>query len=231
MNMDKTNIDNCFQNVREHHLVSSLNKKELDLIGKDVSMVSFMKGDNIVKQGQFITHVLYIYGGHVKIQVEMHDRVFLTDVLGKGSFVSLPLMLSRDEHFFSVVALDDVTMFMIDVDAVKNVMQKNTGFSQQMLEESCRLCCDDKLRLFRFMNNHTHGRVANALLYLHEHVYFERTFNILLSRNEIAYLTGVSRENVIKVLTEFKKDGVLDVEGKKITIKDLAYLKKVASRG
>ncbi len=229
--MDKTNINICFQGVRNNHLISSLSEKDVKLLEKEGVMVSYKKGDNIIKQGQFITHVLYIFEGYVKIQVEVHDRIFLTDVIGKGSFVGLPLMLSREEHFFSVIALDDVITCMIDVDAMKKVMQKNTRFSRQMLEESCRLCCDDKLRLFRFMNNHTHGRVANALLYLQENVYFTKSFNILLSRNEIAQLTGVSRENVIKVLTEFKKDGVLDVEGKKITIKKQDYLKKVACRG
>jgi CRP/FNR family transcriptional regulator len=73
--------------------------------------------------------------------------------------------------------------------------------------------------------------LADVILYLSGEE-FEKTgvFNYL-SRNDIAELTGMSKENAIRLLTEFKNDGLIKVDGKDIIINNIELLQKLSSIG
>jgi CRP-like cAMP-binding protein len=75
------------------------------------------------------------------------------------------------------------------------------------------------------------GKFAAALLFHYDKVFMAPSFNILLKRGELAEMIGISRENVIKVIGEFKKDGIIDVDGKNFKILDKERLVFIAENG
>ena len=90
--------------------------------------------------------------------------------------------------------------------------------------------------IFNFISlahNQVNGRIANVLLYLYlwEHVYKNSGYEFTISRKEIAEFAACSHENVITTLSRFKKDGIVELEGKKIIIKDFIGLTEISKRG
>ena len=64
-------------------------------------------------------------------------------------------------------------------------------------------------------------RLAETLLFIKETYGFEadgETLSVRLSREEIANLVGTATESTIRLLSEFKKDGMIELDGKKIKI-------------
>jgi CRP/FNR family transcriptional regulator len=64
-------------------------------------------------------------------------------------------------------------------------------------------------------------RLAETLLFIKETYGFEAdgiTLAVKLSREEIANLVGTATESTIRLLSEFKKDGMIELDGKKIRI-------------
>ena len=55
-----------------------------------------------------------------------------------------------------------------------------------------------------------HGRIADALLYLSKDVYHNNTFQTLLSRQDIADLSAMTKESAIRILKEFKDEGIIE---------------------
>ncbi len=75
------------------------------------------------------------------------------------------------------------------------------------------------------------GRVAFVLLYFTKEIYKSMVFELPVSRKEIADYIGMSTANVIRTLSEFKKDGIIRVFGKTIEIVDLSKLELISKRG
>ena len=65
-----------------------------------------------------------------------------------------------------------------------------------------------------------YGKVASVLLFFQEKIYFTYGFDLPVSRKEIAQYTGLSIETVIRVISEFRRDGLIKVYGKRIEIID-----------
>ena len=75
------------------------------------------------------------------------------------------------------------------------------------------------------------GRVAFVLLYFTKEIYNTRVFDLPVSRKEIADYIGMSTANVIRTLSEFKKEGIIKVFGKTIEIVDVNKLEILSKRG
>lgn len=52
---------------------------------------------------------------------------------------------------------------------------------------------------------------------------------INLSRDDLASLVGTARENIVRILKDFKQEGILETKGRKIIIKDMTKLLRVAN--
>jgi CRP/FNR family transcriptional regulator len=75
------------------------------------------------------------------------------------------------------------------------------------------------------------GRVAFVLLYFTNEIYKSRVFDLPVSRKEIADYIGMSTANVIRTLSDFKKEGIIKVFGKTIEVVDIAKLEVIARHG
>jgi CRP-like cAMP-binding protein len=75
------------------------------------------------------------------------------------------------------------------------------------------------------------GRVAYVLLYFTKEIYNSRIFDLPVSRKEIADFIGMSTANVIRTLSEFKKEGIIKVIGKTVEVADINKLEILSKRG
>jgi CRP/FNR family transcriptional regulator len=75
------------------------------------------------------------------------------------------------------------------------------------------------------------GRVAYVLLYFSKEIYNSRIFDLPVSRKEIADFIGMSTANVIRTMSEFKKEGIINIYGKTIEVADINKLEILSKRG
>jgi CRP-like cAMP-binding protein len=73
-------------------------------------------------------------------------------------------------------------------------------------------------------------RLAETLIYLHETfgTNADKTLKVQLSREELASMIGTATESCIRLLSDFNKLGLIELVGKKIVLKDINKLKKIA---
>ncbi len=78
---------------------------------------------------------------------------------------------------------------------------------------------------------HLRGRVAFLLIYFSQEIYHTPEFDLPLTRKEMAEYVGMTTENVIRTLSEFRKDGILKIYGKTIQVANMDTLKSIAEFG
>jgi CRP/FNR family transcriptional regulator len=89
-----------------------------------------------------------------------------------------------------------------------------------------------ELKITHLAQKPVRERLAETLLFIRETYGYEQdgiTLNVRLSRKEIANLVGTATESTIRLLSEFRKDGLIDLDGKKISFLDMQGLVKTAN--
>jgi CRP/FNR family transcriptional regulator len=75
------------------------------------------------------------------------------------------------------------------------------------------------------------GRMADTLLYLFNEVFDSRKFTPYLSKQDIADLSGMSKDSAIKILREFQKDGIINYSDKELKILKEDVLQRISRTG
>jgi CRP/FNR family transcriptional regulator len=146
-------------------------------------------------------------------------------------FVSNLSIFSEDKYKYSVSALEDSVVCSVQLDFIKSLFQKNGSFAMGLLTKISKI--NDKIisQTLDIRQKNLAGRVAYVLLYFTREIFKSRVFDLPVSRKEIADFIGMSSANVIRTMSDFKKDGIIKVFGKTIEVVDIDKLEIISKRG
>ena len=193
---------------------------------------TFKKGEFITQEGDSINEFMYLKEGLVKLSkstVEQKDQIL--SFSKPFDFVSLLSIFSSDNYKFSVSAVEDSVVCMLDLQAVKNNARKNALFSMDLMMRISEATDKIILENLEIKRKNLKGRVAHVLLYFANYIYMRDEFELPVSRREIAEYIGMTTENVIRTLSEFRKDKVIKIFGKDILISDKKLLQNISDFG
>jgi CRP-like cAMP-binding protein len=209
-----------------------LTSDEIELIKASKTQVLFRKGENLTKQGAFASYVLFVLEGLSKQHVEGEgSKQMNLRIVRPGEFIGLSAVFGKSTFNYSVVALTDTRVFIIEKSALAKLVQQNGMFAYSII----RRYCDHNTLLYDTIRNLTYkqmnGRMADALLYLDSvNDGFGDIFT-LLSRRDIADFAGISTESTVKLLKSFEKDGIIKLEEKSISIENREVLLEISKKG
>jgi CRP-like cAMP-binding protein len=193
---------------------------------------SFRKGEIINHEGEKITDFKYLKSGLVKLyrRTSNGEEQVIT-ITRPFEFVSNMSIFSEERYKYSVSAVEDSVVCVVKLDFIKSLFLKNGGFAMGLLTKISKI--NDKIinQTLDIRQKNLIGRVAFVLIYFTKDIYNSMVFDLPVSRKEIADYIGMSTANVIRTLSEFKKDGIIKVFGKTIEVVDLNKLEIISKRG
>jgi CRP-like cAMP-binding protein len=193
---------------------------------------SYRKGEIINHEGEKITDFKYLKSGLVKLfrRTSSGEEQVIT-ITRPFEFVSNMSIFSEERYQYSVAAVEDSVVCVVNLDFIKELFLKNGGFAMGLLTKISKI--NDKIinQTLELRQKNLVGRVAYVLLYFTKEIYKSMVFDLPVSRKEIADYIGMSTANVIRTLSEFKKDGIIRVFGKTIEVVDLNKLEVISKRG
>jgi CRP/FNR family transcriptional regulator len=192
----------------------------------------FRKGEIINHEGEKISNFKYLKSGLVKLyrRTSTGEEQVIT-ITRPFEFVSNMSIFSEERYQYSVSALEDSVICMVKLEYIKELFLKNGGFAMGLLTKISRI--NDKIisQTLDIRQKNLIGRVAFVLLYFTNEIYKSRVFDLPVSRKEIADYIGMSTANVIRTLSDFKKDGIIRVFGKTIEVVDAEKLEIISKHG
>lgn len=193
---------------------------------------SFRKGEIINHEGEKITNFKYLKSGLVKLyrRTSNGEEQVIT-ITRPFEFVSNMSIFSEERYQYSVSALEDSVVCIVKLDFIKELFLKNGGFAMGLLTKISRI--NDKIisQTLDIRQKNLVGRVAFVLLYFTKEIYNSRVFDLPVSRKEIADYIGMSTANVIRTLSDFKREEIIRVFGKTIEVVDVDKLEIISKRG
>ncbi len=192
----------------------------------------FRKGEVINHEGEKISTFKYLKSGLVKLyrRAPTGEEQVIT-ITRPFEFVSNMSIFSEERYQYSVAALEDSVVCIVKLDFIKDLFLKNGGFAMGLLTKISMI--NDKIisQTLDIRQKNLVGRVAYVMLYFTKDIYKSRVFDLPVSRKEIADYIGMSTANVIRTLSDFKKEGIIRVFGKTIEVVDLEKLEVISKRG
>ncbi|MBW8333000.1 MAG: Crp/Fnr family transcriptional regulator [Prolixibacteraceae bacterium] len=213
----------CFQ---------TLTNDEVELVRASKTQVLFRKGDNLTKQGTFASYVLFVMKGLARQYIEGDNaKIFNLRIIKPGEFVGLSSVFARNTFNYSSVALTDCQVFLVEKEAIAQIIRQNGTFGLGIIRRYCEQNSNlfDTLRtvMYKQMN----GRIADTLLYIDSLKAENPEIFQLLSRKDVADFAGISTESAVKLLKSFEKDGLIELNEKDISILNHGNLTEISRRG
>jgi len=209
-----------------------LTPEEMELINKNSIDVRYKKGEVICKHGTFSPHIILLREGLAKIYLEGLNDSLILKIITSGNLIGLTSIFEGNNVFhYSSMAYVDSQASLIDINIFRKVVKQNAEFASSVINILCENSLQTFGRFFCLTHKQLYGRMADILLCLSERIFKDHTFELNLSRKELAELTGMSTESVIRMLKKFKDDGIIKMTGKTVNIDNFDLLRKISEYG
>ncbi len=210
----------------------SLNDNQLDILTEGKTFNVAKKGAVIAKQDETIENFIFLRVGLAKLtRTTVDGREQIVGIATPKDFVGLLSAFSSKTYQYSIIAIEDSEFCSVNYNTIIDLISNNGIFAKSLLEKICSVSdtlintrLDLDLRQLR-------GRVAFIICYFANEVYGTTKFNLPISRKEIAELIDMRVENVVRILSELRRDNIIRIEGTTIEILEPEKLKWIKVHG
>jgi CRP-like cAMP-binding protein len=211
--------------------VQKLTSEELSRMENNCAIIQFKAGENIVRQGSLSTNIVYVRSGLVKIHVNGPIRERIQRIAKGPAYLCLPGSFGDKINRFSATALENTHICFMDAGTFRSFIQENGDFAWQIIQDLGQADMENMMHCLNTGQKQTIGKVADALLLFAERIYQSDEFTLPISRQDLADLTGTTRESVCRILADFNEEGILEMDSRRIRILDKNRLQQIGDRG
>ncbi len=209
-----------------------ISEKDFDRIEKTSVKLAFKKGETILKQGSLPTHIAYLESGIVKFNYENADsKNLILTIVSAPKILGGANLFYKDNNLFSIVAIEDCDVVMIDAKVLEYVLAENSRFAMMLFRTASEMFKTAVLNFVSLAHKQKEGRIADIIIYLVREVYHSQSFYLSLTRKELAEFAGCSTENVIMTLSRWQNEGFISISGKEMKVLDMDRLRYISKIG
>ena len=222
--------DNCLNEI--DFIFKHLTPEEHTRINNEKVCNSFKRGSIIYHEGSRTNGFYCINSGVLKIfKTGIDGREQIIAFAKRGDVIGYRSILSNELACSSAKVIDDAVLCFIPGETLISLVKTNGNFSMAMMQQTCKELGEANSFITDIAQKTVRERLAEVLLYLKNIFYLDED-NILqvsLTREELANIVGTATESVIRLLSEFKHDKLIDLNGRKIKLIDIKRLEKISN--
>jgi CRP/FNR family transcriptional regulator, polysaccharide utilization system transcription regulator len=191
----------------------------------------FRRHEKICRQGENVTHAIYLVEGSAKLFIEgISGHNIILYLMKPPAYIGLLSFFESIQYTYSVTALEDSKVCMVDLDFLKKLylenhevlLKLNGAFGKSVALIMNKIICLNQ--------KNTRGRIADSLLYLSA-FYGSNKYRLSITRKEMGEMSAISEENTVRLLTEMRKENIISMDGKQVIINNKNILKKISDLG
>ena len=221
----------CFVE-NEANIFKALTESELHFLVDKKQQIKYNVKETIIKQNTSSTFVICMRNGLAKVFIEGEKgKNLIVKIIGRGDFISGGGLFNGNVQHFTISALTPVTCCLIDASKLSNLFAENNSFAVELLRNHTKQNNYLLSKMVSLTQKYMPGRVAETLLYLKNEIYKKSTFTIDLSRQELADMSNMTKESLVRILQQFKESNLIKTQGSEIEITDESSLINISKNG
>jgi len=210
-----------------------MKSEELTRISDAKRCVFYAKGQAIFNEGAYPQGLFCVNSGKIKlVKLGNQGKEQIVRLNKSGDSIGYRSLLSNEPYAASAIALEDSSVCFIPKDIFLNMMQKSNALTIQVMNLLTIDLGKAERQLTHIAQHSLRERVAESIIVLKETYGLEAdkaTLAVTITREDMANMVGTATESLIRFLSEFKNDKMIELEGKKIKIIDLKRLTETAN--
>lgn len=218
---------------KSESVLADLPAEDVELLTAHQTEQVCKKGEIIFREGAYPAGIFYIKAGKVKkYKLDKEGKEHIIYVANRDELLGYHAILSEDRYPDSAAAIEESRIVFIPKEDFLAALNQSAILNKRLLKTLSHEFAVLANSLSMFAQKTVRERLALQLIVLREK--YKENFKpgmpveINMSRDDLANLVGTGRENVIRVLTEFKESGILQTKGRKVIIHDVNQLIGIA---
>ncbi|MEM0998024.1 MAG: response regulator [Bacteroidota bacterium] len=205
-------------------------QEALRQLSQERKVRTYQGRENIFYEGEYPNELYYLIAGKVKTwRMNEDGKELITGLYKPGEFIGYHALLAETIHGESASTLEDTELALIPKADFTQLVHRNRDVALRFIKMLANNVHEQEEKLLSLAYRSVRSRVAEALLLLQRRYreQSDETFTISITRDDLAGLVGTATESLIRTLSEFKKDKMIEVKGRKITILDERGLARI----
>lgn len=209
-----------------------LSQSELEIIPVDDGPDFYKRGDTIYDEGNRINGFYCLVKGIIKIfKTGFDGKDQIIRFAKPGDIMGFRSTITGELACTTTKVIEDAAVCFVPGDLVKSFVKSNGEFAMDLLELACNELGEANDYITDIAQKTVRERLAEVLIHLKWtfNLDSENFLQISLTREELANIVGTATESVIRLLSEFKQDKLIELHGRKIKILDESKLIKIGN--
>lgn len=222
--------DGCL--VRANSIFKHLTPDELDKVTFDKFAEHYKRGSIIYREGSRINGCYCIQKGIIKIyKTGIDGKEQIIRFARTGDIIGFRSVLSNELACTTAEVLDEASLCYIPAETLVFLVKHNGNFSMELMQLTCKELGEANAYITDIAQKTVRERLAEILIHLKNDFGLDENniLQISLTREELANIVGTATESVIRLLSEFKQDQLIELNGRKIRIQDEAGLIRIGN--
>lgn len=211
--------ENCI--IRQFNSLRAMSKEELKKVSDSKTTKIVKKGEIIFEEGEKLNGIFCVRDGVSKLsKLSANGKDQIVKLATKGEVLGQRSVIVEECSNLSAVAVNDMEVCFVPKDSILDPLHTNPNFTVEMLRHMAHDLKEADDVIVNMSQKTVKQRIAEAFLYLKKNFGEDKHgfLNLTLSREDIANVVGTATESTIRIISEFKKKGLLKTSGKKIGI-------------
>ncbi|WP_318343908.1 Crp/Fnr family transcriptional regulator [Flagellimonas baculiformis] len=217
----ESRCENCI--VRQFNSLRAMSKEELKTVSDSKTTKTIKKGQSLFEEGEKLNGVFCVRSGVSKLsKLSANGKDQIVKLATKGEVLGQRSVIAEESTNLSAIAVSDMEVCFIPKESITHTLQRNPNFTLEVLRHMAHDLKEADDVIVNISQKTVKQRVAEAFLYLRNNFGEDKDgfLALTLSREDISNVVGTATESAIRIISEFKKKGLIRTSGKKIGIKD-----------
>ena len=211
--------ENCI--IRQFNSLRAMSKAELKKVSDSKITKKVKKGEALFEEGDKLDGVFCVREGISKLsKLSANGKDQIVKLASKGEVMGQRSVIAEEYTNLSAVAVSDMEVCFIPKDSIVHTLSRNPDYAIEILRHMAHDLKEADDVIVNMSQKTVKQRIAEAFLYLkNNYGEDDQGFLVLtLSREDIANVVGTATESAIRIISEFKKKGMIRTSGKKFGV-------------
>ncbi len=218
--------------LRQHDIFRGLSDEELANVAQTMTCNLFKKGSVIYNEGSRINGSYIINTGVLKIYKTGFDgKEQIIRFARHGDLIGFRSVISDELACTTAEVIQDSALCYIPGETLTGLIKGNPEFAMDLMKLTCRELGESNKFLTDIAQKTVRERLAEVLLLLMDTFELDEDnyLQISLTREDLANIVGTATESVIRLLSEFRADNMIEINGRRIKLLNIPKLIKVGN--
>lgn len=190
---------------------------------------TYKAGETIYEEGKQSNHFFFVDKGVVKShRMDEYGKELITSIYKEGDFFGNTSFHKHTPYEEYATAMEETRIYAVSKDELKDILINNTNITLELIDVMGDNISGIKEQLLEMAYGSVRKKAARTILLFSQKIRRHPTQSIRISRSDLASVAGMASETLIRTLSDFKKEGLLEIEGRNIKLLNVEALKRIS---